>query len=69
MPRSTVIERLEVPGVFQSFAANICQERLDAVARDSTRENALGPEGLLPRLSEDEEAQLLGVERQTAMVR
>ena len=62
-------ERLEAPGVFQSFAANVCQERLGAVAKELEMQSVLDLRALLPRLSEDQEAQMLGVEEHTAIVR
>ena len=61
--------QLRKPGVFERFGLKVCQDRLDAVARETNSTNAVSLAELLPGLSEDREAELLGVAERSAEVR
>ena len=61
--------RLGAPGVFESFATRICQERLEAVAREISSDVTPSVSDLLPRISDADEAELLGVRSQSKAVR
>jgi hypothetical protein len=59
-------ERLREGTAFMTFAARICQERTEAVGRALGSLDVPDLQGLLPGVTEDEEAELLGVaERST----
>jgi hypothetical protein len=62
-------EQLRKPGVFERFGQRVCQDRLDAVARETNSATCLSLEKLLPKLTEDNEADLLGVADRSAEVR
>jgi hypothetical protein len=61
--------QLREPGVFERFGRRVCQDRLDAVARETKTSDVLPLVELLPGLSEDNEAALLGVSERSAEVR
>jgi hypothetical protein len=63
-----ISERLGRPGVFASFASQICNERLQFMASELDSD-CVGVEQLLPPLSEDAEADLLGVAEHVAVIR
>jgi hypothetical protein len=60
---------LRRPGVFEQFGQRVCQDRLDAVARETNTVDALALDHLLPGMSEDAEAKLLGVDDRASEVR
>jgi hypothetical protein len=62
-------DRLRAPSVFGSFAMRVCQERLEAVAREAGHADRPLVRSLFPPLSEDREAELLGVNERAAEVR
>jgi hypothetical protein len=56
-----IADRLSDPGVFVSFAARICNERLSEMGRELGLSSTPDVWELFPRLTEDEEAVLLDV--------
>ena len=60
---------LRRPGVFERFGQRVCQDRLDAVARETSVADALSLDQLLPGLTEDAEAKMLGVDERASEVR
>jgi hypothetical protein len=62
-------ERLRKTGVFESFGARVCQDRLEAVAKAVGSPHSPALRELFPALSEDEEAVRLGVGERSAEVR
>jgi hypothetical protein len=61
--------QLRRPGVFEQFGQRVCQDRLDAVARETNAAEALPLDQLLPGLTEDAEAKMLGVDDRAREVR
>ena len=59
----------KMQGVFQDFATQVCNDRLSRLQGPVTDNALLTVQELFPRLSEDEEALLLGIRRHTESLR